>query len=116
MARRRFGDDDAPKGKLTRESLREAVRTFNYIRPYKWYFFGGMFLLFLSSLVFMIFPYLIGLMVDIAQGSSDVNFSLKDIGVFLIIVLVVQGTVKGFGSSCRRGKAQGDSDGLWSVQ
>ena len=81
------------KPKLTRESFREAARTFNFIRPYKWYFFGGLVLLFISSLVFMVFPYLIGLMVDVAQGKSDIDISLTQIGWFLIIVLGIQGFV-----------------------
>ena len=90
---RHHNDDDAPKGKLTRESLREAVRTFKFIRPYRWYFFAGMVLLFLSSLIFMVFPYLIGLMVDVAQGNAEQTYSLRDIGWALVLVLVIQGTI-----------------------
>ena len=95
MARRKYQEEGA-KGKLTKESFREAIQTLSFIRPYRWYFFGGLLLLFLSSLIFMIFPYLIGLMVDIAQGKSNYNFSLKDIGFALIIVLVLQGALSFF--------------------
>ena len=86
-------DTEAPKGKLSRESLREAIRTFKFIRPYRWYFFGGMFFLFLSSLIFMVFPYLIGLMVDVAQGNAEQSYALSDIGWALVLVLVVQGAI-----------------------
>ena len=69
------------------------MRTFEFIRPYKWYFFGGLVLLFASSLVFMVFPYLIGLMVDVAQGKSDTEISLTQIGWFILLVLGLQGFV-----------------------
>lgn len=81
------------KGKLNKESLNQALRIFSYIRPYRWKFIFGMFLLFLSSMVFMVFPYLSGEMIDIAQGKSNLGFDLKGIGVILIIVLVIQGFV-----------------------
>jgi len=95
MARRHNNNDleDAPKVKVTKENFKDALKIFEYIRPHKWSFIGGMFLLFVSSMVFMIFPYLIGLMVDIAQGKSDYDFSLKQIGFVLVAVLFVQGFV-----------------------
>ena len=67
MARRRFNDtnDDLPKPKLNGETMKEAMKTFEFIRPYRWHFFAGLVLLFISSLVFMVFPYLIGEMLDI---------------------------------------------------
>ena len=86
-------ENQVKKPKLTRESFREAMRTFEFIRPYKWYFFGGLVLLFASSLVFMVFPYLIGLMVDVAQGKSDTEISLTQIGWFILLVLGLQGFV-----------------------
>ena len=85
--------EDAPKVKVTKENFKDALKIFEYIRPHKWSFIGGMFLLFVSSMVFMIFPYLIGLMVDIAQGKSDYNFSLEQIGFVLVAVLFIQGFV-----------------------
>lgn len=94
MARRRHDDlDDAPKTKVTKESFKEALKIFKYIRPYRGQFIWGMFLLFLSSLVFMIFPALIGQMVDIAQGNSELGFTLMQAGWFMLAVLAVQGIV-----------------------
>jgi len=95
MARRHRNNDldDAPKVKVTRENFKEALKIFEFIRPYKWSFIIGMFLLFLSSMVFMIFPYMIGLMVDTAQGKSAYGLSLKQIGFVLVAVLFVQGFV-----------------------
>lgn len=85
---------DAPqKVKLTRETLREAMQIFEFVRPYRWSLFLGLILLFVSSLVFMLFPYLMGQMVDIAQGASDLDLSLGAMGWVLVIVLVAQGVV-----------------------
>jgi len=66
---------------------------FAFIRPYKWSFFLGLFLLFLSSLVFMAFPYLCGRMIDIASGSDKSGLTLNDIGLIMIAILSIQGIV-----------------------
>ncbi|MFT4664387.1 MAG: ATP-binding cassette subfamily B protein [Polaribacter sp.] len=86
-------NDDLPKPKLNGETMREALKTFDFIRPYRWHFFFGLILLFISSLVFMVFPYLIGEMVDIAQGKSNYDFSLKQVGWIMAGVLLFQGFV-----------------------
>ena len=108
MARRRWDDnDDAPKVKLTRESLREALHMYRFIRPYKWSFWGGMVLLFLSTTTFMIFPFLSGRIVDIAQGKHDFTadmfgqsysyyLDLPRIGYIMAILLIIQGFVSYF--------------------
>ena len=95
MARRRppAFDEDAPKPKLTRENLRQALAIFEFIRPYQASLILGLILLFLSSLVFMVFPYAAGEMVDIAQGSSDFEFTLPQVGLMLLGVLVLQGLI-----------------------
>ncbi|MBL7815872.1 MAG: ATP-binding cassette domain-containing protein [Saprospiraceae bacterium] len=108
MARRRWDDnDDAPKTKLTKESLREALQMYNFIRPYRWSFWIGMILLFLSTTTFMIFPFLSGRIVDIAQGKHDFTYELMGktyhyyldlarIGYFMAGLLIVQGLVSYF--------------------
>ena len=85
--------EEGKKYKVTKETLREALSAFEFIRPYRWEFITGMFLLFLSSLVFMIFPFLIGVMVDIAQQKSNYNFTLEQVGFLMLIILMVQGVV-----------------------
>ncbi len=93
---KRFGNrdlDDTPKVKLTRETFRQALKIFEFVRPYRWMLVAGMFLLFLSSLVFMLFPYLMGQMVDIAQGTSKLDLTLGNMGWVLLIILVAQGLV-----------------------
>ncbi|MFQ5445923.1 MAG: ABC transporter transmembrane domain-containing protein, partial [Saprospiraceae bacterium] len=78
------------------EQLRMALQIFTFVRPYRGYLILGLVLLFLSSLVFMIFPYLSGEMVDIALGKSKYPITLKDVGFVLLIILVVQGFVSYF--------------------
>lgn len=85
--------EDAPKPKLSQESFAQAAKAFEHIKPYKWSFIGGLILLFISSLVFMVFPKLIGELVDIAQGKSAFDFSLQEVGVGMVCILVFQGFV-----------------------
>ena len=56
-------------------------------------FIVGMILLWVSSMVFMIFPGLSGEMVDIAQGNGQYGFDLTQVGWILVIVLFAQGFV-----------------------
>lgn len=80
------------KPRLTRESLREALKILAFVRPYRWQFAFGLVLLFLSSSIFMVFPYIIGKMLDVAQGVV-VDFDLERMGLWLILILVVQGVI-----------------------
>ncbi|HHJ50469.1 MAG TPA: ATP-binding cassette domain-containing protein [Phaeodactylibacter sp.] len=66
---------------------------FKYIRPYRWHLIAGLILLFASSLVFMAFPYLAGLMVDVAQGKAGRPMDLTQVGWILLAVLIVQGGI-----------------------
>ncbi|MEZ5057844.1 MAG: ABC transporter transmembrane domain-containing protein [Saprospiraceae bacterium] len=96
MARRRFTEAEAdapPLPKLNRERLKEALKIFRYIRPYRAHLIGGLVLLFISSMVFMVFPLLSGQMIDVATGTSDLNITLSDIGLGLLLILVIQGFV-----------------------
>ncbi len=95
MANSRAGNEEKgeERPRLSREKLIHAARIFRFIRPYRWAFIGGMFLLFISSLVFMLFPFLTGLMVDTAQGESEYPITLANIGWILAGVLVAQGFV-----------------------
>ncbi|MEL6721516.1 MAG: ABC transporter transmembrane domain-containing protein, partial [Bacteroidota bacterium] len=86
-------DQEKELPKLNRENLKEALKIFKYVYPYRWAFFGGLFLIFISRAVFMVFPYLSGLMVDVAQGNSDVEISLNQIGIYLVAILLAQGVV-----------------------
>jgi len=82
-----------PPKKVDKESLKDALRIFEYIRPYRWYLIIGLFLLFLSSLVFMVFPFMIGKMLDIADGKDFYGLDLNDILKLLVLTLITQGVV-----------------------
>lgn len=86
-------DKDKARKVPTWKQLREAAAIFVYIRPYRWHLAGGLIMLFLSSVVFMVFPYLAGLMVDVAQGTTTWELSLIEVGWALLIILVLQGIV-----------------------
>ncbi|MBK8196613.1 MAG: ATP-binding cassette domain-containing protein [Lewinellaceae bacterium] len=84
---------ETARPKLTRENLREALKIFQYIRPYRIQFIFGLFLLFLGSTVFLVFPKIIGEMLDVAQGKVRTDIDLRQIGVWLVGILVFQGIV-----------------------
>lgn len=98
MSRRNGSEvkEDAPKVKLTKESYSNVLKIFTFIRPYRWKLILGIILLFISSMVFMLFPYLAGQMVDIAQGKSDFDWTLEHVAWILISVLAAQGLVSYF--------------------
>ncbi len=105
-------NDSTAKPRLTREGLREATKMFAFVKPYRWQFLLGLILLALSSLVFMIFPYTMGVMLDVAlrdylsaedktrlggvlfnRSSGQTDVTLPQMAVFLGIVLAAQGVV-----------------------
>lgn len=79
--------------KLSLDQLKKGLKIFEFVRPYRWSLIVGLTLLFLSSLTFMIFPYLSGEMVDIALGKSKYAITLKEVGYLLLLILVAQGFV-----------------------
>lgn len=87
---------DGEKPKFNWEKTKEALEIFAFIRPYRNQFIGGMILLALSSLVFMVFPYLAGEMADVATGEDKLGLSLNQIALALIAILVVQGLMSYF--------------------
>ena len=108
MAKGRYDyDDNAPKPKVTRESIKAALQIFQFVKPYRWSFAVGLVLLFFSTTTFMIFPFLSGRIVDIAQGKTDFtmnwgsrtiqySMTLADIGWLMAIILIVQGVISYF--------------------
>ena len=89
-------DAAAAKPKVSREQLRDALKIFAFIRPYKWSLVVGMVLLSLSSLVFMAFPYLIGEMVNAANGEGELGLSIPQLGLVLLGILLAQSVVSYF--------------------
>ncbi len=88
------GAPDAPKPKLTKEAFRRSLRVFRYVLPYRGTFIGGMVLLVLSSTTTMLFPWIIGKLVDVANGRAvalpggfTVGINRIALGLFGVIVL-----------------------------
>lgn len=89
-------DTSPAKKRYSFAELKESARIFRFIRPYRWQFITGMFLLFLSSLVFMVFPYLAGEVADTAVGKSKLGYSLNTLALVMGAILVAQGFVSYF--------------------
>lgn len=84
---------DVPKAKLTRESLREGLTIFRYLRPYRTRFLLGLLFISLSAGSTMAFPYLLGEMINSATGKSSastLHFSPGLIAVIMIALLTLQ--------------------------
>jgi ATP-binding cassette subfamily B protein len=96
MARRRDTGDDMPTPKLTKANLQTSLKLFRFIEPYRWQFIWGLVLLVISSLVFMIFLPASGEMLNIAVGKAKWGFTLEQLGLFLLVVLVIQSAVSYF--------------------
>lgn len=88
-----ISDSDNNAKKFSLKYLKQALKIFTFVRPYRFKLILGLVLLFFSSMVFMLFPYLSGEMVDIALGKSKYNITLKEVGLILLAILVVQGFI-----------------------
>ena len=75
------------KKKLNQENLNKLLGIFQYILPYKGSFIIGLILLFISSGLFMVFPYISGKLIDIASGNLD--WVINDIGKAALVLLGV---------------------------
>lgn len=94
MARNSRNDQagiDLPKARIDRESVRQALELFGYLRPYRVRFTLALLALLCSSSLSLAFPYLAGSLIDAAAGSTpgralpDVNgIALLLMGILLI--------------------------------
>ncbi|MCF8238463.1 MAG: ATP-binding cassette domain-containing protein [Saprospiraceae bacterium] len=96
MARRRRGftqgEEEAPP-KFSTSAARKAMELFGYIKPYKWTFLFSIVLLGLSSTVFMVFPIGSGEIINVVTGKGEYGFTLDQIGMGLLVILVVQSVI-----------------------
>lgn len=83
--------EEQKRQKISVTQIKEVTYFFKYLHPYRFEFFSGMLLLFLTSVLVMAFPYLSGVMTDIAQGKSIYGFNLNQVGLVLLAILIVQG-------------------------
>jgi len=83
-------EEEPKKGKLSRESFREATQVLKFIAPYKWYFIGGLILLVLGGSTFVFVPKIIGEMGNVATGESSWPLTLGQLGMLLGGLAVLQ--------------------------
>lgn len=78
------------KPKFNKQALRNAMRIFRYMRPYRGVFIVGLVFLFLNSGLSMVFPGLMGKLIDAEPGGGYDNlFDLQHINSVAILLLAV---------------------------
>ena len=76
-------DESFKKVKINKDNLRKALRVFQFIKPYRLTFGIGLFILLLSSMATMIFPWLVGDLVD-ARAEKINNIALALFVLFFL--------------------------------
>ena len=75
---------DTPKKKITGQGMKRLIRLFRFVKPQQGTFALGLIFLLLSSLTTLIFPMLLGDLLDSAnKGTLD---SINQIGIILLVV------------------------------
>ena len=84
--------NDAKPAKLDRATLRKALRLFRYLRPHRWAFAAGLLFLIGTSGLSLVFPGLMGRLIDSTKGETDFSAPLFDLtntdSIFLLLLLV----------------------------
>ncbi|MDB5149180.1 MAG: ATP-binding cassette protein [Mucilaginibacter sp.] len=90
---------ELPKAKINRSSLRNVSKLLTYLKPYRVKFIAGLVFLFLSSLVGLAFPAILGALIDAAQGIYKYKYlphGLNAIAIMGFIILFAQAFVSFF--------------------
>src|SRR6187431_1540985 len=100
--------DETPKVKISKESLKEALILFTYLKPYRGKFILSLVFIALSAFTTSLFPFFLGKMIDAASpgatlpgmdSSSKFGFGLKNIHWSLnttLLLIFAQLTVQTF--------------------
>lgn len=81
----------AKKKRFSKESIKKAMRVFRFIKPFKVPFIIGMLVLVISSFTTMVFPKVLGDLIDSvnADDANTVNtFTLLLVGIFLVTAIL----------------------------
>jgi ABC-type multidrug transport system fused ATPase/permease subunit len=82
-----YGEREVAKKKITKEGIKRLYRLFRFIGPQKWVFIAGLTFLVLSSLTTLVFPALIGELLDAAtKGTLE---KINQLGLILISIFLV---------------------------
>ncbi|WP_127846006.1 ABC transporter ATP-binding protein [Psychroflexus aestuariivivens] len=87
MAKRKKNDSDLPKTKLTKSNLKKSLRLFKYIGPHKWKLILGMFFLGLTGVTALLFPKLMGDLIQTADFSTE---DINRMGLLLLALFTAQ--------------------------
>jgi ABC-type multidrug transport system fused ATPase/permease subunit len=80
---------EVPKKKITLEGLKNALKLYSYIKPFRIEYGWGIFFLLGSSLASLAFPKLLGELVD-SGNRGNLSQDLNHIAMLLVITLLVQ--------------------------
>jgi ABC-type multidrug transport system fused ATPase/permease subunit len=86
MARRK-SKSDLPKTKLNKSNLKRSLRLFSYIGPHKWKLIIGMIFLGLTGATALLFPKLIGDLLQAAEFSAE---DINTMGMWLLLLFSAQ--------------------------
>lgn len=80
---------DKEKIKISKDTVKKAMKIFTYMKPYRTTYFIGLIFLILSSSVGLIFPLFIGELVDASSTESTLD-NINQIGINLLILFIGQ--------------------------
>jgi ABC transporter fused permease/ATP-binding protein len=92
---------ELPKARLDRESLRQALELFQYLRPYRVRFSAALVSMFIGSLLSLAFPYLAGSIIDAAMQGNHGNGNMAGsdrTALLLMSILTLQAGLSYFHS------------------
>ncbi len=80
--------EEDKKKRITKESLKRALRLFKYLKPYRWKYVAGLVFLFLTSVASLAFPKMIGMMLNAAKAPSVDQIDTW--AIYLLILFALQ--------------------------
>jgi ATP-binding cassette subfamily B protein len=89
--------ETSSKRRLSGREIREAFAIFRYLRPYRWAMFGGLLLLFLGSLAFMVIMSIPGQILNSVTGKeTPYGLGLNELFIGLMVLLAIQSAMSYF--------------------
>ncbi len=80
--------EDLPKAKINKESISKTVRIFSYFKPHRWKYLLGLVFLVLTSGVALVFPMLMGKLINAASDKLPDN--INTIALWLLVLFIAQ--------------------------
>ncbi|MFN5629327.1 MAG: ABC transporter ATP-binding protein [Bacteroidota bacterium] len=88
MAKKKTSEDDnLPKFKFNKESLKKTAKIYDFLAPFKWKFFVGLICLVGTGLTAIAFPKLMGSLIDASNISLE---QINSVGFYLILLFAIQ--------------------------